>query len=252
MTDRALELGGNLSEARLSKAVVYFHYDWDWAAAEREFKLAVDINPNSADAHLFYGMFLASRGRSEEAIGEGRKALELDPLSLSAHFNMGWIYWFGGRQDDALEQVRRMLELEPNYFGAFWVMSAVYAAQERYEESTEALKKSLAFDWNQITFATLGALYGVAGRPKEARGVLVQLLELREPQNIYALNIARVYSGLGESDKVFEWLERAVAERNMNLVYLERETKVWAKNTMGATMTEPRVVKLLRRAGLIS
>jgi serine/threonine-protein kinase len=252
MTDRALELDGELAYAHLAKAVVHFHYEWDWAAAEREFKLTLELSPNYAYAHQLYGMFLASRGRVEQAVGEGRKALELDPLSLSAHYNVGWIYWFADRQDDVLEQVRMMLELEPNYFGAYFVMSAAYAAWERYEECTEALQKSLALGWNQIALGQLGEIYAMRGKADEARRVLGQLLKLRERQNINALNIARVYSGLGENDQALEWFERAVAERNMNLVFLEMETKVGAKNTMGKSVTDPRIVELLRRAGLIS
>ncbi|MBV8856820.1 MAG: TIR domain-containing protein [Acidobacteria bacterium] len=252
MANRALELDGDLADAHLAKAVVYFHYEWDWAAAEREFRLTLELSPNYAYAHQLYGMFLGSRGRVEQALAEGRKALELDPLSLSAHFNVGWIYWFADRPDDMLEQVRMMLELEPNYFGAYFVMSAAYAARERYEESIEALQKSLSLGWNPLALGQLGELYAVGGRRDEARQALEQLLELRARQNINALSIARVYSGLGENDQALEWFERAVAERNMNLVFLEMETKVGAKNTMGQSVNDPRIVELLRRAGLIS
>jgi serine/threonine-protein kinase len=252
MTNRALELDSDSADAHLSKAVVHSIYEWDWAAAEREYQLTVELNPNNPDARQFYGVFLASRGRFEQAVGEGRRALESDPLSLSAHFNMAWIYWFADRQDDTLEQVRRMLELEPNYFGAYWLRGSAYAALERYEESIEAIQKSLILGWNQMALGNLGTAYGILGKRDEAERVLEQLLELRKRQNIYALNIARVYSGLGENDKTLEWLERAVAERNMELVFFEVGTKVGAKNTWGKSMTDPRIIELLRRAGLIS
>lgn len=250
--DRALALDANLAEAHLAKAVVHYFNEWDWAAAEREYQLAVELNPNNSDAHQFYGLLLASRGHFEQAIDSGRKALALDPLSLGAHLNMGWIYWFADRQDDTLEQVRMMLEMEPNYFGAYWVMGAAYAALERYDECIEATQKALTLGWNQITFGNLGMMYGVIGKRDEARQVLEQLLELRKQQSIYAYTIARVYSGLGENDKVLEWLERGIAERNMELVFHEVETKIGTKNILGTSMNDPRVVELLRRVGLIS
>lgn len=250
--ERALELDGNLADVHLAKAVVNSYYEWDWAAAEKEFKLTIELNPGHAPARQFYGMFLAGRGRFDQAVGEGRRALALDPLSLSAHFDVGWIYWLADRQSDALGQARRMLELEPNYFGAYWLMAAAYAALGRYEDSIEAVQKSLALCWNQIPFANLGTMYGLTGRRDEARRVLEQLLELREKQNIYAFNIARVYSGLGETDKALEWLERAVAERNMELAFLEVETNIGGKDINGKSMTDPRVAELLRRARLTS
>jgi adenylate cyclase len=252
MANRALELGSDLADAHLSKATIHCYYEWDWAAAEREYKLTVELNPNHADARQFYGLFLASRGRFEEAIGESRKALALDPLSLSAHFNMAWTYWFADRQDDVLEQVRRMLELEPDYFGAYWQMGAAYAALERYEESIEALQKSLTLGWNQLALAGLGTVSAIIGKRDEARRVLEQLLELRKQRRGDALSIARVYSGLGENDKALEWMERAIAERNMDLVNFEVEAKIGAQNILGKSMTDPRIIELLRRAGLIS
>lgn len=249
--NRALASDGGLAEARLAKAGIHFYHEWDWAAAEREYKQAIRLSPSSADARQYYALFLASRGRFGQAIGEGRKALELDPLSLPTNLNVGWTYWFANQWEDTLAQGRKLAELEPNYFGAHWLLGALYWAQGNYEEAIRAHQKSLSLNRNLVALGMLGALYGIVGKRDEAQGVLSQLLEMRERQNV-AFHIARVYSGLGVNDKALEWLERAVAKRNMELVFLETETKVGAGGVTGKSITDPRITELLRRAGLIS
>ena len=252
-TSRALELDRNLVAAHTMQASLHLFYEWDWAAAEREFRQAIELNPNSPDARQLYAFFLASRRRFEEAFSEIKKALELDPLSLIINLNSGWINWLANRLDDAMAQVRKMIELEPKFFGAYWQMGAVYWAQGRVEEAIEAYEKSLSLNCNQIILGNLGYIYGAIGKRDEAQSVLNQLFEMKKRQNVLALNLAKVYSGLGENDQTFEWLERAIEERNAELVYLELATKVGTTGGgLGISITDPRIAGLLRREGLMS
>lgn len=225
-TSRALELDKNLVAAHTMQASLHLFYEWDWAAAEREFRQAIELNPNSPDARQLYAIFLASRRRFEQALSEIKKALELDPLSLIINLHSGWIYWLANRPNDAMAQVRKMLELEPNFIGAYWQMGAIYWMQGRSDEALEAYEKSLSLNSNQITLGELGHIYGAMGMRDEAHGVLNQLFGMKKRQNVNAINLAKVYSGLGENDKAVEWLERAIEERNGELVLIEWETKV--------------------------
>lgn len=250
--DRALEIDGGLSEARLSLANIYFLYDWRWDDAEREYRKAIALNPNSADAHQSYALFLTARERIDEAISEARKAIELDPLSLLINLHVGWVFWNGSREDDALEQVRRLIEIEPGFNGAYWLLGSVHLAKGLHEEAIEAYEKSLTLGGNQIVLADLGATYGIFGRRDDALRVLGDLLEMRKKQHVAAISIARVYSGLGETDLAFEWLEKAYEERNGEMVFLRRAASVGTGDAIGeSTRNDPRFTELLRRMRLV-
>lgn len=248
--NRALELNEDLSEAHLSLGNFYFYYERDWEKAEREFKRAVELNPRNPVRHL-YGLFLAAAGRFDEAIREGEIALELDPLSLLNNLNVGWIYWLASRFDDALRQVERMIEIEPNFFGAYWQMGTVQMSKGQFEESVKSLKKSVALGGTLHVLSPLAAAYGRAGRRDEAFAIIDQLLEIRKNSYVTAYSIARVYAGLNDTDKTYEWLEKALEERNGELVYLnvissEPNGLLWGKDFR----TDSRFQNLMQRVGL--
>jgi len=249
---RALELDKNLVEAHTAQATLHFYHDWNWAAAEREFRKAIELNPNHTDARQGYGVFLFSRNRFDQAISEIKKAVELDPLSLQVRLNAGFLYWFGRRLDEAMGQVHKMIELEPKFFAAYWLMGAIYWLQGRHEDSIECYQKSLSLNVNQLVLGSLGSIYGTVGKRDEALGVLNQLLEMKKQQNVNAVHLVRVYGGLGEIDKALECLERAVEERNSQLVFLEREIEIGSMAPLKEMMKDTRVEGLLRREGLIS
>lgn len=249
---RALDIDSNLAEGHLQLGKSLFFYEWNWHEAEREYKRAIELNPNSSEAHQFYGMFLASRERFDEAISEGRLALELDPLSLFANIQAGWIYRIAGRLDDALEQARKMIEIEPNFHGAYWLMGGAYLAKGMHEEAGQAFQKSFDLGSNQIALSELGCTYGLQGNRDEALRVLNQLLEIRKQQYLPAFNIARVYVGLGETDKAFEWLEKALEERDGELVFFDRFVLAGTKEPWGRNFrADPRYQEISRRIGLI-
>ncbi|HEY0657582.1 MAG TPA: protein kinase, partial [Pyrinomonadaceae bacterium] len=205
-TNRALELDERVADAHLSLAKFYFYRERDWERAEREFKRAIELNPNSALAHQFYGMFLASRRRMDEAIREGEIALELDPLSLVVNLHIGWVYWSANRFDDTFRQATRMIEIEPNFFGAYLHLGTAQLAKGNYEEAVEAFRKSSVLGGTTYVLSFLGWAYALAGKREEAFVVIDQLLDAKKQQFTPAFNIARVYSGLGLTDKTYEWL----------------------------------------------
>jgi TolB-like protein/Flp pilus assembly protein TadD len=247
---RALELDDNLAEAHVSFANILFFYEWDWEAAEKSFSRAIELNQNSADAHWFYGIFLASRGRYDEAISEGRRALELDPLSVLANVQVGWIYWVANRMDDVLVQANKTLEIEPNSFGAYWLIGGAYLAKGMHDEAIEAYNKALSFGASNIVLSALARVYALAGRREEALEIVDKLLAMRAQRYVPAFDIARIYLGLGETELTLEWMEKSFEERNGELVSLDRLLKVESRQTSGKGIREdPRLSNLLQRMG---
>jgi adenylate cyclase len=247
--NRALEIDGDLADAHLSLASIHFYYEWNFTEAERGYRRAISLNPNSPDSHWRYGHFLAALGRFEQAIGEGRRALELDPLSLVVKFFVARIYWLAGHLDDALAQARGMIEMAPNFPSAYLVMGGVYLQTGMYEEAVKAYQKALTMGgFVGFVQTYLGAAYCLMGKRDAAHEMLNQLLEMRKTQSVSAYGIACVYGGLGENDKAFEWLEKAAEEKNGEIVFLKREVEA---NLFGEGIhRDPRFTDLMRKVGL--
>jgi TolB-like protein/Flp pilus assembly protein TadD len=242
---KALEIDESLSEIHAAHARVRECYDWDWINAEREFKRAIELNPNSADARMGYATFLASMERFNEARVEGKHALELDPLSLSTNLTLGWaLYYFPREYEKALEHGRRILEMEPGFFGAHWIMGAALNLLGMYEESIAEHQKALDLGGGTHVLSGLGSVYARWGKRDEALKIIDQLKALKEQTYIPAYHIAMVYSFLGDRDEAFEYLEMAFRERNGTLAFLKTDCAM--DNLKG----DPRLADLMRRIGL--
>jgi serine/threonine-protein kinase len=248
---RALEIDDQMDEAHAAMARVHFYYEWDWAGAEREYLRAIELNPNNAEPHHQYGIFLACMERREEAVGEGRKALELDPLSLLVNLQVGWTLVITGRLDEAIELDRRVIEIEPTFHGSYWQMGFALVAKGMYEEALESYRKAMELGGYQHALSGYGAACAYLGRRVEAAEALNELLQMRGRQPVSPFNIARVYSSLGDADKAIEWLEEAFEERNGEMVFLSVETKVGTGDIFGKGIRrDPRFQDLVRRVGL--
>ncbi len=249
LTLKALEIDNQLVDGYLSRASIEFYYDWEFGKAESDYQRAIELNPNSPDAHWRYGHFLANCERFDEAIKLGRRAVELDPLSLVVQFFMARIYLLARRLDEGFEQIRKMQELEPNFAGGLTQLGALSLATGKYNEAIEAYKKALALgNFVVPALSYLGAAYGIAGQRDDAYKILDQLLEMKRTRYVSPFSMARVYSGLGENDKAFEWFEKAFAERSGEMVALKSEA---GAHLMGSTIIQDdRFQDLIRRVGM--
>src|SRR5262249_40227960 len=129
--------------AHAALAYVYYRYDWNWPAAEQEFQRALELNPNDATAHHWYGVYLAAvRERHEEAIAEERRALELDPLSVIINAGLAQLYNFPRRPDEAIVQAHKALELDPNFWLAHLGLVEAYLQKGMYAEALAACQKT--------------------------------------------------------------------------------------------------------------
>jgi eukaryotic-like serine/threonine-protein kinase len=220
---------------------------WDWERVEREFKRALEVNPNEVIAHQWYGLYLSSTGRSEEALAHFRRAVELDPLNLTAQTNLATGYENARQYDQALEQFKKTLEIDANYPSTHSNLSQTYWDMGKYDLWLEEWKKaaSLANDRDDLALVEEAArAYAKGGY----RAALVRDIELRKQQAqrryVDVGFIAYDYAALGDKDQTFAWLEKAYSEKAGSLGYIK------VAKGMDPFRSDPRYLDLLKRMGL--
>lgn len=243
---KALQLDDTLVEAHTSLARVLFVYEWDWPAAEKEFKRAIELNSRYAPAHQWYGGYLTATGRFREADAEKKRALELEPLSLVINFEVGLASYFSRNYNQAIDQFQKTLELDSNFPPPHTFLAAAYEQKGMLKEATTAFQKAITITQGPArTQATagLGYVYAVSGRKAEARKILAELQSLSEHRYVPATDTALIYAGLGDKDKAFAWLDKAYEEHSFSLSNLKVEPR------FDPLRSDPRFADLLRSIG---
>jgi eukaryotic-like serine/threonine-protein kinase len=244
---KALQLDDTLVEAHTSLARVVYAYDWDWPAAENEFKRAIELNSRYAPAHQWYGGYLSATGRFREADAEKKTAQELEPLSLIINFEVGLASYFSRNYDQAIDQFQKTLELDANFPPPHTFLAAAYEQKGMFEEAIAAFQRAITVTKGAdktLAMASLGHVYAVSGKKTEARKTLAELQRLSEHSYVPATDVALVYAGLGEKDKAFAWLDKAYEEHSFSLSNLKVEPR------FDPLRSDPRYADLLRRIGL--
>jgi len=243
--EKALEIDDTLAEAHASMGWIRTFHDWDWAAAENEFRRALDLNPNYATGHEWYAVHLGNIGRLDEAIAEVKRALELDPLSLIINAIEGLAYTWSRQYDKAIDKCRKTLEMDPNFLLAYLFQAWAYAAKGMWEETITSAQKAVTLS-GEGPFAlwTLGIAYAMSGQENQALKMLDRLDELSKQRYVSPYCKAMIYVGLGDMDQAFDYLEKA---------YLERESFMATINTLpffDNVRSDPRFKALLKKIGL--
>jgi DNA-binding winged helix-turn-helix (wHTH) protein/TolB-like protein/tetratricopeptide (TPR) repeat protein len=242
---RALEIDDTLAEAHASLANVRYWYDWDWSGAETEFKRAFELSPNYPTSHQLYASYLIVMGRQQEALSEIRQARALDPLSLTVNVHVARILFFSRGYDEAIEQCRKTLEIDPNFGGAHLFLGRSYKEKRMYQEALTELEKARdLLKGSAEVLALIGYTYAVSGRLSESQKVLQELQGLSKQRYVSPYHIAMVYSGLGERDTAFLWLEKAYDDREGRLTILKFAPE------FDGLRSDSRYADLLRRIGL--
>jgi tetratricopeptide (TPR) repeat protein len=246
---KALELDDSLAEAHAELAYAEWFSDWDWSSAEREFKRAIELNPNSAISHARYSECLQTRARFDEAIAEGERSQELDPLSPQMLANLGYGYLAFQRYDESIVRFQKALDLYPD---AAWIrqqLAVAYAMKRMYPQAFAEYDKIAKQDRvvtaeNQLVAGTLGWLYAVSGWRLDALRIAEEFKGL--PSHVYVdfYEIASIYAGLGEKDEAFRLLEKAYAERSGSMPWLAVDPWWYGMRS------DPRFADLVRRIGL--
>ncbi|MEQ1606510.1 MAG: tetratricopeptide repeat protein [Pyrinomonadaceae bacterium] len=240
---KALAIDPSLGSAHVPLASIKFVWDWDFAGAETEYKEAIRLVPNNAEAHYSYGNALVALGRADESLTELRIAQQLDPLSMTIASNTGWALYIAGRLDEAETQIRQVLARDPNYPRAHLVLGEIALERGKYDQAIAAFQKSKQLAGDPLTDMAIGHVFGVAGRSAEARKIAAELEAKVMKKEVSAFLPAVVYAGLDEKDKAFYWLERAYQERSNWLTLIKVGRRL--KNLHG----DPRFDDLLKRVG---
>ena len=219
---KALALDNTLAEAHASLAHILMNYDWNWSAAEKEFKRSIELKPDYATAHEWYAIhYLTATGRLEEAVQEMKKALELEPASLVMNTFMGATLYYAGRYDEAIDQCRRTIEMDPTFTVAHWYLGLAYEQKQVLDAATEEFKKAISLSGGSpLMKAALGRAYAKSQKKHEANEMLNELNELSKQHYVSAYEVATIYVALGNNEQAFQLLEEAYAEHSFHLVYL--------------------------------
>jgi len=245
-TLKALQLDDTLAEAHVSLGYIKKR-DWDWAVAEKELKRALELNPSSAPANSMYSIYLRDIGRPDEALAYAKRAFEIDGPSPKSIADLGDAYYNARQYDQAIGLYLKAIEMDPNFAPAHARLGAAYLAKGMYREAIEELQKAKALDNSperQGRFAWLAYAYAVSGQRAEAQKMLDELQETAKQRYIPPYNFALIYTGLGERDQAFLWLEKAYEEHAQNLTHLK------ANPMFDSLRSDPRFTDLLRRIGL--
>ena len=221
---KALELDETLGEAHCTLGFFRLLYDWDFAAAENEFRRAIELSPNFANAWDGFGFYFKATGQSEASIRSCQRAQELEPLSLFITLSLAWSYYFARQYDRAMEQGAKALDMDPNFGFAYWHRGMAYIQQKRFGDAITALRKAISLSGPATTFISyLGYANARLGKSREARQMIAQLERVSKRQYVSSYFIAVIYLGLGDLDRTFEWLEKAYQERSGFMAFINVE-----------------------------
>ena len=253
---KALELDDGLGEAHGSLGFLKFVYDWDFVGAEAEFKHALELSPNYAEAHHWSAIYFANLGRHEEASIEAKHAVELDPLSLLMNMTPALASYLARDYDAAVQQLQKIIEMEPNFPAAHSVLGNVYLQQELFEQAMAEYQKVLELSPGIAAVErAIKALMAHAYAKWRKRNKAMKLLdELTKQSNksdqsppatsVSPHSIAEIYSALGQTEKAFEWLNKAYDLHDMQMVSL------LTNPTLDRLRSDTRFADLVRRVGL--
>jgi TolB-like protein/Tfp pilus assembly protein PilF len=243
---KALALDDTLAEAHASLAHILMNYDWNWSAAEKEFKRSIELTPDYATGHQWYAIhYLTATGRFEEAVHEMKKALELEPASLVMNTFMGATLYYAGRYDEAIDQCRKTIEMDPNFAVAHWHLGLAYEQKQALDAATEEFKKAISLSGGSpLMKATLVRACAESQKKHEANEMLNELNELSKQQYVSAYEVATIYVALGNNEQAFQLLEKGYAEHSFHLVYLNVSPQ------FKPIRSDPRFQDLVQRIGL--
>ncbi len=242
--ERALAIDGQLAEPHATLGTVN-EYSWQWGEAEKEFKWAIELNPNYPTAYHWYSILLKNVGRNGEAAAMIKRAQELDPLSGVIAVNVSRMYQLQNNHDASIENSLKIIELDPSFGPAYEYLALSYLKRGRNAEAIAAAEKAADLtNRAAITLGDLGYVYALVGKRAEAIDKIKELEEKYTRKEATGQYIAAVYVGLGDKDKAFDWLEKDFQARNGKLAEIRWQIQ------FEPLRDNPRYKDLLKRIGL--
>jgi TolB-like protein/Flp pilus assembly protein TadD len=240
---KALELDETTASAHNALAVIHVFYDWDWIAAERESRRAIELSPGEPQGYVHLADYLSIRGRHREAIETYDRVLELDPISRVYICHLGLILHRARRYDESIAQCRRALEIDPHYAHGLWFLALSLEQKGEVAEAIAKLEEAVGLVRAPHFLGMLGRGYALAGDRPRATGILEELRAMSEHRYVSPFDTAVVLAGLGELDAAFPHFEEAFRQRVFRLIELTLPM-------FDALRTDPRWQDLVRRIGL--
>ncbi|HXC68922.1 MAG TPA: tetratricopeptide repeat protein [Pyrinomonadaceae bacterium] len=242
---KALELDNTLAEAHAVLGFIAYRLEWDWEAAEREYRRAIELSSNFAKGHYWLSLCLRAIGRLDEALAEAKLAHELDPLMFIITVELGRIFYFARYYDQAIKYYREVLELEPTFLPAHFRLGQAYIQKEMYEEAVAELQLAMPPTGDDPeVLASLAYVYAISGRADKAQEVLKKLKELSLKRHVSLYHFAIVYAGLDDKEKALKSLQHAHRDGSGLLIGLKVDPM------LDSLRTDARFKELMRRIGL--
>jgi TolB-like protein/Tfp pilus assembly protein PilF len=217
------------------------------AKSEREFKCGLELNPNYAVGHFYFANYLLARGQFEGALAEARQAKALDPVSLPVRSNTAMALYYGGQYDEAIEQCLQVLEIDPNFARTYEDLGRVYWEKGMRREAIRAFKKAVSCSGRgSMYIAELACAYAAEGKQANAVKLLRELTERARKRYVSAYAFVLIYTGMGNKDQAFAWLDKAYEERASTLPFLKTNP------TLASLRSDSRFQTLIRRMNLAS
>jgi TolB-like protein/Flp pilus assembly protein TadD len=240
----AIEIDPQSAEAHASLGLVRLH-KWDWSGAEAEFKRALSLDPRYANAHHWYGDYLSIRGRHEEALLEARQALELEPLNLMIGTWVGLRYYLARNYDRAIEQGQSTVELDPSFAAAHLLLGEAYVRAGSRDKGLAEVRSAASLSGiSPLYLAQVGVAHAYAGRKAEALAIVAQLRAISAERYVSPYGLAQIYAALNDKEQTFKWLQTAYDDRAVWMSYLAVDP------VFDAFRSDPRFEDLLRRVRL--
>ncbi|HJU42700.1 MAG TPA: tetratricopeptide repeat protein [Vicinamibacterales bacterium] len=244
---RALQLDDTMAAPHAALGFVKTHYDWDWKGAEKEFQRSIELDPQYANAHFWYAVYLSAVGRTDESVAALRRAQQLDPVSLIIRAGVGGEpgLYAARRYDEAIAQIKTAVELDPGFAaGRLW-LGMPYVQKGMYREAIAEMEQALTLSADSpLMLGPLGHAYAVAGEMSKANQALARLEQMARHRYVSPFDRALVHLGLGHVDRAFAWLEKAFVDRSYRMHWLKVDPR------FDRLRADARFSSLLRRMGL--
>ena len=242
----ALKLDDSLADAHTSLAFVEMHYEWNFREAEKEFKRAIDLDPNYSTAHHWYAFDLAAMGRMDEAVAEVKLGRQTDPLSAIINTDMAEMLYFARRYDEALQQARATIEMDPNFAHAHRVLERIYDEKHMFPDAIAEGERAAELAGNDTwILLELAHTYALAGKKTEMWDRMRRAANM-SPGGVLpdTGSIAEIAVALGEVDRAFKVMEGEYQRREGALILLN------ADPCFDSLKSDPRFQQLAQRIGL--
>jgi serine/threonine protein kinase/tetratricopeptide (TPR) repeat protein len=243
--ERALALDDSLAPAHTCLALALTWYDWDFAKGEAEFRRAIALNPNEAEAHRLYGDFLIAMSRFGEAIAEKRRAEQLDPLSVPTSWDVSRTLYYAGHYEEAIEQAKHTLDLDPNFAYVYDLEAQVSYRRNNLPEALALIQRAMQLGGHtQLLITNWGMINARIGNREEALRAMAELRARAAGTYTLPLFLARIYAALGNSDEAMKNLEQVYNDRSESAVWLNVDP------SLDTLRKDPRFMALIRKVGL--